>query len=87
MNRQIKSPKPERLVSAWLETQRNANGGSATLALVIENTDNPGIADVFFEDREGTVAACGCGDSLGGPTLDVSSLIGGHAIFLPLVAR
>jgi hypothetical protein len=56
-------------LSAWLETQRLANDHSATLVLAIENSDNPGLADVFFEDSEGTGAVYGCADSLGTPTL------------------
>ncbi len=56
-------------LSSWLETQRLANDHSATLVLAVENSDNPGLADVFFEDSEGTGAAYGCADSLGTPTL------------------
>jgi hypothetical protein len=71
--------------ASWLETQRGANDGSATLALLIDNADDPGMADIFFEDREGTGAAYGCTDSLGGPTLQVSDLA--RKVFLPLVRR
>jgi hypothetical protein len=73
--------------TTWLETQRGANDGSATLVLLIDNTDNPGIADVSFEDREGTGAAYGCTDSLGGPALEVSGITGGYKVYLPLVMR
>ncbi len=71
----------------WLETQRNAGNGSVTLILIIENTDGPGMADIFFEDSEGSGAAYGCTDSLGGPTLKLSSIISGLNIFLPLINR
>ncbi len=71
--------------TAWLETQRGANEGSATLVLVIENADEPGMADVFFEDHQGTGAVYGCADSLGGPTLEVSNFIESDRIFLPLL--
>lgn len=74
-------------LAAWLESQRGANDGSATLMLVIENADDPGLADLFFEDREGTGAAYGCADSLGGPALEVGSAVGDHTIYLPLVTR
>lgn len=73
--------------ATWLETQRTANDGSATLVLVIDNADDPGMADIFFEDREGSGAAYGCADSLGGPTLEVSKIAHGHTIFLPLITR
>jgi len=56
-------------LAAWLETQRLANDASATLVLAIENSSNPGLADVFFEDREGSGAAYGCADVLGTPQL------------------
>ena len=72
-------------LTTWLETQRGANDGSATLVLLIDSADGPGMADVFFEDREGTGAAYGCTDSLGGPTLEVSDIA--HKIFLPVVRR
>jgi hypothetical protein len=73
--------------ATWLETQRGANDGSATLMLVIDNADNPGMADVFFEDREGSGAAYGCADSLGGPTLEIRDTTAEHQIYLPLVVR
>jgi hypothetical protein len=73
--------------ATWLESQRGANDGSATLVLAIKKADDPGLADVYFEDREGTGAAYGCADSLGGPTLEVSSFKGGYGIYLPLVVR
>jgi hypothetical protein len=73
--------------TTWLETQRNANDGSATLVVIIENSDNPGMADIFFEDSEETGAAYGCSDSLGEPTLEVGNLKETHTIFLPLVRR
>lgn len=72
--------------SNWLETQRSANNQSATLVVVIDNADNPGLADIFFEDREGTGAAYGCPDSLGGPMLEVRAS-GTYSLFLPLVKR
>lgn len=56
-------------LASWLETQRLANDASATLVLAIENSTGPGIADVFFEDREGSGAAYGCADALGAPQL------------------
>jgi hypothetical protein len=73
--------------ATWLESQRGANDGSATLMLLIDNAGNPGMADVFFEDREGTGAAYGCTDSLGGPTLEVSATTSGHDVLLPVVLR
>ncbi|MFQ5399784.1 MAG: hypothetical protein ACE5E7_09325, partial [Anaerolineae bacterium] len=72
--------------SAWLETQRAANDGSATLALAIENSGNPGLADVFFEDSEGSGAANGCTDAGIVPTLDVSANVT-YFIYLPAVLR
>jgi hypothetical protein len=74
-------------LASWLEAQRLANDQSATLVLAIENSSGPGIADVFFEDREGSGAAYGCADSLGGPTLEVSDRVGDYQIFLPLIER
>ena len=71
--------------ATWLESQRGA--GSATLVVVIKNADEPGLADISFEDREGTGAAYGCGDSLGGPTLSTSSMIGDQRVYLPYVSR
>lgn len=73
--------------TTWLEAQRNANDKSATLVVVIENSDDPGISDIFFEDSEGTGAAYGCSDALAGPTLEVSHLSSSPTIFLPLINR
>ncbi|MCP4539357.1 MAG: DNRLRE domain-containing protein [Chloroflexi bacterium] len=59
---------------AWLNTQRSANDGSATLVLVIANADKPGIADVFFNDREGSGTVNMCADALGSPTLTLNEV-------------
>jgi uncharacterized repeat protein (TIGR01451 family) len=59
-------------LSSWLETQRLANDASATLVLAVENSNDPGLADVFFEDSEGSGAAYGCGDALGTPALTLN---------------
>ena len=56
-------------LSSWLETQRLANDASATLVLAVENSSDPGLVDVFFEDSEGSGAAYGCADALGPSTL------------------
>ena len=76
----------EGALSSWLETQRQTSAKSATLALAIENSNNPGLADVFFEDKEGSGAAHGCADSLGGPTLTVNDFVV-TLIYLPLVLK
>jgi len=75
------------LLAAWLETQRQANDGSATLVLRIENSENPGLADVFFEDSETSGASYGCQDSLGPPGLLVRDTATEFEIHLPLVIR
>jgi len=72
-------------LSTWLETQRVAITKNATLVLVIENTDDHGLADIFFEDSEGTGAAYGCPDVLGKPSLQVGNLVDEVEIFLPLL--
>ncbi len=73
-------------LSAWLESQRNANDGSATLVLAIENSDQPGLADVFFEDSEETGSAYPCPDSAGPPSLEVVSYVT-RFVYLPVVIR
>jgi hypothetical protein len=73
-------------LSTWLETQRTANDSGATLVLTIENSDAPGLADVFFEDSEQAGAAYGCPDSAGPPSLQVASYVTRFA-FLPVVMR
>jgi hypothetical protein len=73
-------------LSAWLETQRNANDGSATLVLAIDNSEQPGLADVFFEDREETGSAYPCPDSAGPPSLQVVSYVT-RFVYLPVVIR
>ncbi|HEY85456.1 MAG TPA: DNRLRE domain-containing protein [Chloroflexi bacterium] len=74
------------VLSSWLETQRLANDKSATLVLAIDNSDDPGIADVFFEDSEGSGAAYGCADALGTPTLTLNES-NPYGIYLPLVMK
>ena len=54
-------------ISAWLETRRTANDSSATLVLAIDNSDPPGLADMFFEDNEEAGAAYGRRASAGPP--------------------
>lgn len=72
--------------AAWLETQRAANDGRATLALAIDNSGNPGLADVFFEDSEGSGAAAGCTDAGAAPALTVSQMMG-HVVYLPVILK
>jgi hypothetical protein len=73
-------------LSAWLESQRTANDGSATLVLAIDNSEQPGIADVFFEDSEETGSAHPCPDSAGPPALEVVSYVT-KFVYLPVVIR
>jgi len=71
-------------LSAWLETQRGANNGRATLVLAVDNSNNPGLADVFFENSEGSGAAAACADAGQPPTLNVS---GTHSFVFRQPAR
>ncbi|MFQ5399780.1 MAG: DNRLRE domain-containing protein [Anaerolineae bacterium] len=73
-------------LSAWLESQRAANDGSATLALAIDNSGNPGLADVFFEDSEGSGAVANCADAGASPTLTVSETAT-YFVYLPAVLK
>ena len=73
--------------ATWLESQRGANDGSATLVLLIDNSNDPGMADIFFEDSEGTGADYGCTDVLGNPTLFVSDTFASYNLYLPFISR
>jgi hypothetical protein len=73
-------------LSSWLESQRTSNNASATLVLAIENSEQPGLADVFFEDREETGSAYPCPDSAGPPALEVVSYVS-KFVYLPVVIR
>ena len=58
-----------------------------TLALAIDNAGEPGLADVFFEDSEGSAASFGCTDVVSSPVLHVSASAAGYNVFLPLINR
>jgi hypothetical protein len=73
-------------LSSWLESQRTANDSSATLVLAIENSEQLGLADVFFEDREETGSLHPCPDSAGPPALEVVSYVT-KFVYLPVVIR
>lgn len=73
-------------LATWLETQRQAHNQHATLVVLIPIFDQPGLGDIFFEDLEGTGAAYGCLDSLGGPTLELRDTIQFN-LLLPLLKR
>jgi hypothetical protein len=73
-------------LSPWLESQRNANDGSATLVLAVENSEQPSIADVFFEDSEQTGSLHPCPDSASPPSLQVNSYVT-KFVYLPVVIR
>ena len=73
--------------ASWLESQRLVNTQTATLVLMIDTAESTGMADIFFEDSEGTGSTYGCTDALAEPGLLVSSTIQQTFLFLPMLNR
>ena len=71
--------------ASWLESQRLANDGLATLLLKVDISAGNGIRDVFVEDREGSASGLGCPDASGPPQLTLDSETTLFPAFLPLI--